>query len=113
MGEVGDESHDAEAETKLLQEDAEGDQGETGRQRVGHQDVEHFWQRDGKRHRPQPIAEAVEVDAASAEQATEQHAEGTHRALREGQFLWREAQSAIAPGVDKKQDADAVEEALG
>ena len=35
-------------------------------------------------HRPQPIAEAVEVDAASAEQATEQHGEGTHRALGEG-----------------------------
>ena len=113
MGEVGDEGHDAEAETKLLQEDAEGDQGEAGRKRVGHQDVEHFWQRDGERHRPQPIAEAVEVDAASAEQATKQHAESTHRALGEGQFLWREAQSAIAPGVDKKQDAYAVEEPFG
>ena len=113
MGEVGDKGHDAEAETKLLQEDAEGDQGETGRQRVGHQDVEHFWQRDGERHRPQPIAETVEVDAVSAEQATEQHAEGTHRALGEGQFLWREAQSAIAPRVDKKQDAGAVEEPFG
>ena len=55
----------------------------------------------------------MEVDTASAEQATKQHAEGTHRALGEGQFLWREAQSAIAPGVGEKQDADAVEEPFG